>query len=653
MKLSAEIEKEQGQNKTAFVDSKKYFATPIQEFVYYDKYSRFDTEKGRRETWPETVQRVTDYLRELSKDRLSENDYVSMQQAILDMEIAPSMRLMSMAGSAARRTPESLYNCCYIPMNSIDAIVELLWVSMCGVGAGYSIEDRYTSQLPGISARSFSDRDVIAHVIPDTTEGWVEALRLGLARWVSGKDVVFDYSRIRPAGSVLKTKGGTASGPEVLIDLLDFVREIVFSRAGTKLMPIDVFDICTKIGDAAVSGGSRRSAQLCMFDLGNQDMMLAKSDNFWENNPHRANANISVVLEDELSKADIKSILSIMFNNNTGEPGIVSRHAMNETRPSRRREMPHGGVNACSEINLHGATQDGRLGAQFCNLSSINVYPVDTVKSLERKVVLATMVGTIQSMATNFKILRPEWKEICEEERLLGVSMVGILDNEFAQTPEVQQRLRVLAKEANKYYAEKLQINSAAAITTIKPAGNSSVMYGTARGINARYAPEYIRRVRVNKHTPIFSVLDDSGMRLEKDVMSDNGTWVASFYQKSPENSPVINDMSALKQLNVWKTAKLNWAEHNISVTIEYEDSEKEDIVEWIYNNQGIINGIAFLPRSTHTYEQAPYEEITIEEYGQAMSSFPQIDFSLLALYENSDTTERGIECSADGCDLF
>lgn len=640
---------------TPFQESSAYFATPIQEFVFYDKYSRFRQDLGRRETWPEAVKRTTDFLRELSGDELDDSVYQEIHDGILKMEIAPSMRLMATAGPAARRAPESTYNCAFIPMVSVDAVTELLWVSMCGVGAGYSVEKRYTDLLPVIANPDQSlnhDHDIL-FTIPDTTEGWVEALKLGLEQWFNGHDVTYDYSLIRPAGSVLETKGGTASGPECLQDLLDFARELIQSRAGQKLRSIDVYDLCTKVGDAAVSGGSRRSAQLTMFDLNDEAMLRAKSGEFWKTHSHRANANVSAVFEQEMTHEFISEFMQIMFDNGTGESGIVSRAAMNSTKPLHRRAMPHGGVNGCSEVSLQGATSDGRFGGQFCNLSTVIVRPGDTASSLRKKTRLATIVGTIQAMATNFKMLRPTWQEICEEERLLGVSLIGVTDSRAAQNPETQRMLRDCAIEVNGRYARRLGINQAAAITTIKPAGNSSVMYGTARGINARYAQHYTRRVRVNKHTPLFSVLSDAGIPLEPDIVSQNGTWVAEFYEKSPDGATTINELSAIDQLENWKSAKVNWAQHNVSVTIEYGSEEQEAIIDWVYENQDIMNGIAFLPRTDHVYQQAPYSELSAEDYEELSADYPAIDFSLLEQYETVDTTTRTVECGPDSCDLI
>lgn len=637
-----------------FIENKRYFDRPISEFVFFDKYSRFNWYKGRRETWAESVERAVDFLTELSNHALSEEDYEDIYNGILSMGVAPSMRLMATAGKAAHRNHVAVFNCAYTPIQSLEAIAELLWLSMSGVGVGYSVENRYVSQIQKIHKQD--DSFPLYHAIEDTTEGWVNALSIGLHQWMNGKDVQFDYSQIRPAGAILKTKGGRASGPDVLVDLLDFTRKIILGRQGEQLRSIDVFDICTRLGWAAVSGGSRRSAQLVMFDIDDQEMMQAKSGRFWEHSPHRVNANISAVWERHLTREEIKKYMQAVFDSGTGEPGIVSRLAMNATRPAWRREITDGGVNACSEINLQGSTADGRYGGEFCNLSTVQVYPEDTEETLLEKVRLATIVGTIQSMATNFKMLRPTWKEIYEEERLLGVCLIGTMDNELSRDPALQRRLRDHARQINIEYAMKLGINPSAAITAVKPSGNSSVLYNVARGINARYAPYYIRRVRTNAYTPMYRVLKESGVPLSPENGQSEetaNTFVATFYEKSPDGAITISDVTALDQLDYWKQVKENWCHHNASVTVEYTPDEEEAIIDWVYENQAILNGVSFLPRTEHFYEQAPYEEITKEEYEQAIADFPSIDFSLLEVYEREDFTVREAECSAGVCDLF
>lgn len=630
--------------------------TPLQKFVYYDKYAMHSDRLGRREHWYETVARVVAFLRELSQHKLDEKDYQEIYDYILSGDVAPSMRLMRGAGKQARRHPESVFNCAYLPIVSIDAIVEILWLSMCGVGIGYDISRKYIKLLPFVS--SSADGGSIDYVIDDSTEGWVKALRVGLMCWWTGSDVVFDYSQIRPAGAPLKTKGGTASGPQVLMTMMQRIKGIVNGARGRQLKPIEVFDIITSIGDAAVSGGSRRSAQLTSFDFDDKEMRGAKKGRFWESHPNRVNANISVSINRELSYQEVKEFMMEMLDNGTGEPGWTSQLAANATRPTRRRKIDNGGQNACSEINLQGSTADGEFGGQVCNLSTVQVYHTDTGEKLIQKARVASIIGSIQSMASDgfTNMLRPTWKEICAEERLLGVSLIGVVDNKLTTKPDVLARLRDVVVETNKEYAQKLGINQSSATTAIKPAGSSSVMYGTARGINARYAPFYIRRVRVNKFTPMYELLRDSGLVMYPEVgytEENASTFVAEFYEKSPDGAITIDDMTAIDQLEMWKTVKLNWCEHNASVTIEYYDKEVNDIIDWMYHNQAIVNGISFLPRSEHVYDLAPYQRITEDEYNQAIKSFPEIDFNRLSDYEKTDMTVTDLECSAGACDLF
>lgn len=636
-----------------YLENKKYFQSPIAEFVYFDKYSRWRDDLGRREIWPESVNRVVDFLKELSAHKLPQSDYDKISQYILSGDISPSMRLFAVAGKEARRNNVSCYNCAYVPIVDLSSISELLWLSMSGVGVGFSVESRYTDLLPIVALQDGTAP--FDFIIDDSAKGWVDAFLFGMNSWFSGKDVKFNYSFIRPSGAILKTRGGTSSGPGVLRDLLDFTRELILKNQNNKLRPIDVFDICTSVGSCAVSGGSRRSAMLTMFDIDDEDMLHAKSGEFWNEHINRTNANISVVIENRLSMGEVASLMNTMFDSGVGEPGLVSRRAMNLTKPERRRHMEHGGVNGCSEINLHGTTSGGEFGGQMCNLSTVQVYAHDTEDTLREKIRLAGIVGTIQSVATDFTVLRPTWQEICEEERLLGVSIIGVMDNKIVREEPFLKELRDIVVETNKKYAKLLNINQSAATTSLKPSGNSSVMYSVARGINARYAPYYIRRVRVNAHTPMCRVLRDSGVPMEPEngqTEKSANTYVAVFYEKSPDGAITIDDLTAIDQLNYWKMAKMNFSEHNISVTIEYEDSEKSDIIDWVFQNQDIVNGIAFLPRSEHIYLLAPYEKITQQEYEAAIESYPSIDFSLLMEYEIRDTTTRTIDCSAGVCDL-
>jgi ribonucleoside-triphosphate reductase len=631
------------------------FDTDIQEFVFYDKYSRFNRELGRRETWGETVTRVVDFLRELSGDKLGADVYQAIYDAIFDGHVSPSMRLMATAGKAARRNHLLLYNCAYTPIADIRAFSEILWLSMSGIGVGYSVERQYVGQLPVITPQI--EEFHINHTIDDSAEGWVVAYNLGIWTWWNGGDVTFDYSEIRPEGTPLKTKGGTASGPGVLIDLMQRTRQAILARQGERLTPIEVFDIVTTIGNCAVSGGVRRSAQLTMFDFDDEEMLGAKEGEFWKTHPYRSNANISAVWPGGLTRQQIEKHMNVMFDNMTGEPGIVSRAAMNHTRPNRRRELVHGGLNPCAEINLHGATVDGRFGGQLCNLSSVNLRSDMDVDDIVRYAQIASVIGTIQASATDFRLLRDEWKEICEEERLVGVSLVGFSDSAVVRDKFVLDLVKTYVIMANEDVARVLGINPSPATTCVKPAGNSSVLYGVSRGVNPRFSDYYIRRVRVGTHTPVYRVLEASGVPMTPENGQEGwvqpSTHVVSFYEKSPDGAITIDDVTALGQLNNWLFVKQNWTEHNPSVTIEYDEDEREAIIEWVYENQRWLNGISLLPRSDAVYKQPPYEKITEEEYYAAIAAQGYtIDWSLLSEFETEDQTQFELECAGGVCDL-
>lgn len=629
-----------------YSDLDEYFPTPLQRFQFLDKYSRYRYDLGRRETWSETVDRAVDYMRWLSRDKLSEKDYKEIHHAILNLHVMPSMRLLAMAGDAAKRDEKSIMNCAYIAIDSLDALVEMLSLSMSGIGIGFSVEERYTSQLPRIKRKSgtFS-----VFVIPDSTDGWCTALRIGLNEWYNGQDVVFDYSQIRKAGEPLRTKGGRSSGPSPLKELLDFTRGKIISRGGTQLRPIDIYDIATKIGDCVIQGGVRRVATLCMFDYDDEMMLNAKSGDFWKHSPWRFNSNNSAVVEKELSLDEVRDFMLRMDASKNGEPGIVNRLAMKNTMPERRDKEHEFGVNACSEVILRNA--------QFCNLSSVVCRPEDDVNMLAYKVRVATIIGTIQSLAENYEGLRSVWGDNQRDERLLGVDLNGQMDCPEARKPEVQDFLRQHAIDVNTQYAQKLGINPAASITTVKPSGNSGVMLDISSGLHPRWSQYYIRNVRINKGSPLYRVLRDSDVKL----VPENGqeeetatTFVAGFPMKSPDGAITRRDMNALEQLEYWKSVKLHWTELNPSCTIYYGEDELEDVIRWVYDNQLVIGGLSFLPRFDMNYENAPYIEIDQETYERMVAEFPKIKWGLLAEYEKSDLSSSGQEvaCSAGACDL-
>ncbi len=631
----------------AFAASDKYFPTQLQKFQFYDKYSRFNYDLGRRETWIETVDRSVEYLRELSEYRLPAETYERIRKGILEMRVMPSMRLLAMAGPAARRNNIAIYNCSYMPVDSIDSFVEALIISMSGCGVGYSVERQYVEQFPRIPRRS--SNPPATFVVPDSSEGWAKALRIGLEAWFAGEDVSFDYSEVRPAGAPLRVKGGRASGPEPLRKMLDFTRTRLQSRQGSFLRPLDAHDIMCAVGDAAVSGGVRRTAMISLFDYDDNDMRTCKDGDFWRNNSQRWNANNSAVWpERELSQAEITRFVLDMVETERGEPGIFNRKAAIESRPERRKPANFG-TNPCGEIILRPY--------QFCNLTSAVARYDDDYENLRDKVELAAIIGTIQSMATYFPGLRAEWQENCKEERLLGVDLNGQMDSPVAQDPQVQERLREVAVEANRQVAALLGINQSASVTAVKPSGNSSQLLNSSSGLHSRWAPYYIRNVRVSDHSPVAKVLRDAGVPMdpENGQTRDNvTTWVVHFPAKSPEGAITRNQRTALEQCDYWLQNKIHYTEHNPSVTITYQPDEVLDIIRWIWEHQDKIGGMAFLPAYDAQYDQMPYVEIGQEEFEKLNAEFPEIDFSKLYRYEEEDLTTAAQEfaCLAGGCDI-
>ena len=634
--------------KKAFEESDKYFPTQLQKFQFYDKYSRFSYEYNRRETWIETVDRAVAYLKELSEFRLSPLTYARVRQAILDMKVMPSMRLLAMAGPAARRNNISIYNCSYMPVDSIDSFVEALLISMSGCGVGYSVESEYIEKFPRIK-RQQEGIPPVKYMVEDSTEGWCNALRVGMETWFNGRDIQFDYSEVRPAGAVLRLKGGRASGPEPLRKMLEFVRARILNRAGSFLRPLDAHDIMCAVGAAAVSGGVRRTAMISLFDYDDNEMRHCKDGDFWRTNNQRWNANNSAVWPSrKLTQAEVAQYVLDMVKSQRGEPGIFNRQAAIETRPARRKEARFG-TNPCGEIILRPF--------QFCNLSVAVAREKDTLEDLIEKVELATIIGTIQSMATHFPGLRSEWRKNCIEERLLGVDINGQLDCPLVQKPEVMDKLREAAVEMNKKTAKKLGINEATSITCVKPSGNSSQLLNCSPGIHARWSPYYIRNVRVGAHTPIFKVLQNSGVPMdpENGQSKDKAdTWVVHFPIKSPDRAITRNERTAIEQCEYWLQNKVHYTEHNPSVTITYKPDEVLDIIKWVYEHQDKIGGMTFLPAFDAQFDQMPYVEISKQEYEKLAKEFPNIDFSKVYRYEEEDytTAAQEVACMAGNCDM-
>jgi ribonucleoside-diphosphate reductase alpha chain len=631
----------------AFAEADRYFPSQLQKFQFYDKYSRFNYELGRRETWIETVDRTVDYLKELSKWRLPEETYDRVRTAILEMRAMPSMRLLAMAGPAARRNNITIYNCSYQPVDSIDAFVEALVISMSGCGVGYSVERQYVRQLPVVRWQSGAKPRLF--VAEDSAEGWADALRTGMQSWFDGGDIQFDLSQLRPAGAPLRTKGGRASGPEPFRKMLDFARSRILARQGSSLRPIDAHDIMCAVGNAAVSGGVRRTAMIALFDFDDNEMRLAKSGDFERENSQRWNANNSAVWPDRgLTQSEVIHQFIEMDDSGGGEPGIFNRQAALNSRPARR-EAADFGTNPCGEIVLRPW--------EFCNLSIAVARPDDTYETLKEKVELATIIGTIQSMATHFPGLRPQWKENCENERLLGVDINGQLDSPVAQDPQVQSGLREVAVETNRTIAAALGIPQSVAVTCVKPSGNSSQLLNCSSGIHPRWAPYYIRNVRVGAHTPVYKVLRDVGVPMDPEngqTADEATTWVAHFPMKSPAGAITRQDRTAIAQCEYWLQNKTHWTEHNPSVTITYRPDEKIELLTWIWKHREMIGGMTFLPAFDATYAQMPYVEVTADEYNGLAAEFPQIDFSKLYYYEEEDLTTAAQElaCVSGVCEV-
>ena len=631
----------------AFAESDRYFPTPLQRFQFFDKYSRFNYELGRRETWIETVDRSVDFLHELAGSRLPAETYERIRRAILEMRAMPSMRLLAMAGPAARRNNVTIYNCSYQPVDSIDSFTEALLISMSGCGVGYSVESRYVENFPRIRRQNGTDPSIFT--VEDSAEGWAEALRTGLETWFEGGDVRFDLSLLRQSGAPLRTKGGRASGPEPLRAMLEFVRARILARQGSFLRPLDAHDVMCAVGNAAVSGGVRRTAMISLFDYDDEEMRLCKSGDFERDNNQRWNANNSAVwTEGGLTQVEFARHFLDMVQSGRGEPGIFNRQMATSMRPARRAAAAFG-TNPCGEIILRPW--------QFCNLTAAVARQGDTFESLNEKVEIATIIGTIQSMATHFPGLRSQWKENCEEERLLGVDITGQMDSPIAQEAEVKDRLLANAIEVNKQTARALGINQSAAISCVKPSGNSSQLLDCSSGLHARWAPYYIRNIRVASHSPIFKVMRDAGVPMDPEngqLAQNANTWVIHFPVKAPDGAITRNDRSALEQCEYWLQNKLHWTEHNPSVTITYRPEEMIDLMKWVWDHRDMIGGMAFLPAFDAQYAQLPYVEITRQEYERLAAEFPEVDFSKIYRYEEDDRTTAAQElaCTAGVCEV-
>lgn len=634
-------------------ESKKYFRNSLAEFVYYRTYARWIPEEKRRETWVETVGRYVEFMREHLGSKLTEEEYDEIETTILNQEAMPSMRLMQFAGKAANKTNVCAYNCSFIAPKNFQDFAEIMYISMCGTGVGWSVESENIQSLPQIKKQT--GRILSTYKIPDSKEGWADAFTFGMKTWFSGNDIIFDYSMIRPAGSRLKTMGGKSSGPEPLRNLLDFTRERIIRKQGRRLTNLDAHDIICKIGECVVSGGVRRSAMISLSDLDDDAIRDSKKGQFYLNEGQRMLANNSAVY---LSKPSVEEFMDewvALVKSGSGERGIFNRGGLEQTLPKRRlkqwknKNYPSWGTNPCGEIILQSK--------QFCNLSEVVARVNDTEKDLLRKTKVATILGTFQSTLTYFPYLSKEWKSNCEKERLLGVSVTGQWDSSVAREEEVLKKMKEYSIEINKEYAKRFGINGSTCITCVKPSGTVSQVVDCSSGMHPRYAKFYIRRVRISATDSLFKMLKDQGVPYKPEVgqTHENATtFVLEFPVKAPEQAILQRDLDAKEQLLHWKKLKENYTEHNPSVTISVKEDEWLKVANWIYDNWNIVGGLSFLPKDNHVYQLAPYEEIEEETYLEMSKQFENIDFSKIVTYEKEDETEvkKELACVAGLCEV-
>jgi len=637
----------------AFVaESKKYFKNQLAEFIYYRTYSRWIDDENRRETWVETVDRYMNFMKENLGRRLTDDEYNEVREAILKQEVMPSMRLMWSAGEAARKSNVSAYNCSFIAPSRLEDFAEIMYLLMCGTGVGFSVESQTVQQLPIIKRQKGAK--LPTRVIEDSKEGWGDALTLGLRTWYEGKDIDFDFSKLRPAGARLKTMGGRSSGPEPIRALLSFARKKILNSQGKRLSNIHVHDIICKIGEVVVAGGVRRSALISLSDLDDKEMRHAKEGQFYLFEPQRSMANNSAVYNEKPSTEEFMEEWLALAKSGTGERGIFNRGGLEKQLPERRWKVfgkysLTSGTNPCGEIILRSK--------QFCNLSEVVCRREDTEESLLDKIRLATIIGTYQSTLTDFPYLSKEWKENCEEERLLGVSLTGQWDCPAVRNPETLHKLREKAVETNREYAEHFGVNPSTAITCIKPSGTVSQLVDAASGMHPRHSKYYIRRVRISATDPLFHMLKDQKWPYHPEVgqtATSATTFVLDFLVKSPEGSAERNDHSVFEQLEYWKKVKENYTEHNPSVTVSVGEEEWIEAANWLYKHWDILGGLSFLPRSEYVYQLAPYEEINEEKYNELVVKMPEVDFSRIVAYEEDDQTvgSKELACVAGVCEI-
>tara|TARA_R100000426_G_scaffold20445_2_gene17610 strand:- start:1578 stop:3491 length:1914 start_codon:yes stop_codon:yes gene_type:complete len=633
--------------------------TEYQNYIAISRYARWIEKENRRETWSETVERYVSYMQgryeKLTKKKLDKKERDRWVDAITTLKVMPSMRALMTAGPALDKDNVAGFNCSYVAIDNVRTFDEIMYILMCGTGVGFSVERQYVDKLPEIAEKFHTTETVIK--VRDSKIGWAKSYRELIAMLYAGQIPQFDVSLVRPAGAKLKTFGGRASGPDPLRDLFKFSIETFQKASGRKLNSIECHDIVCKIADVVVCGGVRRSALISLSNLSDIRMRDAKTGQWWDNNPQRSYANNSVAYTE---KPDIGTFMKewvSLYDSKSGERGIFNRVASQKmaTRSGRRDGEHDFGTNPCSEIVLRNK--------QFCNLSEVVVRPDDTEKTLKEKVEIATIFGTLQSTLSDFRYLTKQWKDNTEEERLLGVSLTGIMDNFILSGGAFNQavlksllvNLKDHAIETNKKWAELLGVNQSTAITCVKPSGTVSQLVDSASGIHPRYSPYYLRTVRADKKDPLCDMMIDKGFHAEDDVMKPNDTKVIYFPMKSPVESVMRDAKSAIEQLEIWKTYQLYWCEHKPSITVYVKEEEWLQVGAWVYENFDVMSGVSFLPHSDHSYKQAPYQEVDKKTYQEWLTKTPKnINWMDLTKYEKEDTTtsSKELACTAGACEI-
>ena len=636
--------------------------TEYQSFIHLSRYARWDYDLKRRETWEETVNRYLKFFKEHLEVKhdfdLDNGLEADLREAILNLDVMPSMRCLMTAGDALKKENVAGYNCSYAKIDTPRSFDEILYVLMNGTGVGFSVEEEYVNQLPVIPDEFYETDTTI--VVADSKLGWAKSYKELLSLVWQGQIPKWDLSNVRPAGAALKTFGGRASGPEPLEDLFVFTIDTFRNASGRKLKPVEAHDIVCKIAEIVVVGGVRRSALISLSNLNDESMRHAKSGRWSETNPQRALANNSVNYKEKPDVGTFMREWLSLYDSKSGERGIYNSlsakrqvERLNNEEEIRREPRDDFGTNPCSEIILRSR--------EFCNLSEVVVRGGDDFESLEKKVRTATILGTFQSTLTSFKYLSREWKKNCEEERLLGVSLTGIMDNSLTNgkrgnLEDLLENLKNVAIKTNKEFSEKLGISQAAAITCVKPSGTVSQLVDSASGIHARHNPYYFRTVRADNKDPLCKFMKEAKFPNEPDVMKPKHTTVFSFPMKSPKNAICRTDINAIEQLNLWSKYQKHWCEHKPSVTISVKEDEWMGMGNWVWNNFDDISGISFLPFAEHTYRQAPYQDCTKQEYSKALKKMPKnVNWSQLSQYEEKDFTigSQELACAADdGCEV-